>query len=81
MFFFARVQQLEAEFARLKRTPLLYVAGMIRSLHYAAMTTLAHHGTTNPEDVHLLEPWLEAWSVRNATKRGERKGFLSFCLS
>ena len=48
---------------RLKRSPLLDVAGMIRSFHYAAMTALAHHGATNPEDVQMLEPWLEAWSV------------------
>ncbi len=46
---------------RLKRSPLLDVAGMIRSFHYAAMTTLVHHGATNPDDIPLLEPWLEAW--------------------
>jgi len=46
---------------RLKRSPLLDVAGMICSFHYAVMTTLVHHGTTNPDDIPLLEPWLEAW--------------------
>jgi maltose alpha-D-glucosyltransferase/alpha-amylase len=48
---------------RLKRSPLVDVAGMIRSFHHAAMTALAHHSTTNPEDTHLLEPWLEAWYI------------------
>jgi maltose alpha-D-glucosyltransferase/alpha-amylase len=48
---------------RLKRSPLLDVASMIRSFHYAAMTTLIQHRTDNPDDAHLLEPWLEAWSV------------------
>ena len=46
---------------RLKRSPLLDVAGMIHSFHYAAMTTLAHHSASNPEDTLMLEPWLEAW--------------------
>jgi len=48
---------------RLKRSPLLDVAGMIHSFHYAAMTTLVQHGASHPDDVPLLEPWLEAWYV------------------
>jgi len=48
---------------RLKRSPLLDVAGMIHSFHYAAMTTLVHHGASHPEDIPLLGPWLEAWSI------------------
>jgi maltose alpha-D-glucosyltransferase/alpha-amylase len=48
---------------RLKRSPLRDVAGMIHSFHYATMTTLIHHGATHPDDIPLLEPWLEAWYV------------------
>ena len=48
---------------RLKRSPLQDVAGMIHSFHYAAMTTLVHHGASHPEDIPLLETWLEAWSI------------------
>jgi len=46
---------------RLKRSPLRDVAGMIHSFHFAAMTTLVHHGTVHPDDLPWLEPWLEAW--------------------
>jgi maltose alpha-D-glucosyltransferase/alpha-amylase len=48
---------------RLKRSPLLDVAGMIRSFHYAAMTTLTNHGAMSPDDARLLESWLEAWYI------------------
>ncbi|MBC7962941.1 MAG: maltose alpha-D-glucosyltransferase [Steroidobacteraceae bacterium] len=48
---------------RLKRSPLRDVAGMIHSFQYAAMTTLIHHGASHPDDLALLEPWLEAWYV------------------
>lgn len=48
---------------RLKRSPLRDVVSMIHSIHYAAMTTLAHHAASHPEDSALLEPWLEAWYV------------------
>lgn len=48
---------------RLKRSPLRDVAGMIHSFHFAAMTALIHHGTNHPDEITLLEPWLEAWHV------------------
>jgi maltose alpha-D-glucosyltransferase/alpha-amylase len=48
---------------RLKRSPLRDVAGMIHSFHFATMTTLIHHGSTHPDDIPLLEPWLEAWYI------------------
>jgi maltose alpha-D-glucosyltransferase/alpha-amylase len=46
---------------RLKRSPLRDVASMIHSFHYATTTTLIHHGAAHPDDIPLLEPWLEAW--------------------
>ena len=48
---------------RLKRSPLRDVASMIYSIHYAAITTLQHHGSSHPDDVALLDSWLEAWYV------------------
>jgi maltose alpha-D-glucosyltransferase/alpha-amylase len=48
---------------RLKRSPVRDVAGMIHSFHFATMTTLIHHGSTHPDDIPLLKPWLEAWYI------------------
>jgi maltose alpha-D-glucosyltransferase/alpha-amylase len=48
---------------RLKRSPLRDVAGMIHSFHFATMITLNHHDSTHPDDIQLLEPWLEAWYI------------------
>jgi maltose alpha-D-glucosyltransferase/alpha-amylase len=48
---------------RLKRSPLRDVASMIYSIHYAAMTTLQHHGSSHPDDAVLLDSWLEVWHV------------------
>ncbi|MDZ4185683.1 MAG: maltose alpha-D-glucosyltransferase [Desulfuromonadales bacterium] len=48
---------------RLKRSPLRDVASMIYSIHFAAMTTLQHHGSSHPDDAALLDAWLEAWYV------------------
>ena len=48
---------------RLHRSPLRDVAGMITSFHYAALTTLVQHADSNPDDLELLRPWLEAWYI------------------
>ncbi len=45
---------------RMKRSPFVDVAGMIRSFNYAAMTAL-HQGTARPEDVPRLRPWARSW--------------------
>ena len=37
---------------------------MIRSFHYAAMTTLIHHtAAATSDEVQLLDRWLEVWST------------------
>ncbi len=48
---------------RLKHSPLQDVAGMIHSFHFAAMTTLVQYNAGPPDDMLMLEPWLEAWYV------------------
>jgi maltose alpha-D-glucosyltransferase/alpha-amylase len=46
---------------RFKRNPLRDVAGMLRSLQYAAQSAL-HDGRRRPEDLARLDPWADAWA-------------------
>ena len=51
---------------RLKRSPLLDVAGMIRSFHYAAHSALIHQVPLAPrpeDDLPLLQHWAQYWYV------------------
>jgi maltose alpha-D-glucosyltransferase/alpha-amylase len=50
---------------RLKRSPLVDVAGMLRSFDYASwywLVNAATEGIVRIEDVPLLEPWVRLWA-------------------
>jgi maltose alpha-D-glucosyltransferase / alpha-amylase len=46
---------------RAKFSPLKDVAGMLRSLSYAAYSGLSNHAARRPEDWKSLEPWARLW--------------------
>ncbi|OGS21731.1 MAG: maltose alpha-D-glucosyltransferase [Elusimicrobia bacterium RIFOXYA2_FULL_39_19] len=46
---------------RLKKSSLKDIAGMIRSLHYAAYTSLIKHQTIKTEDFKEMEEWMLLW--------------------
>ena len=46
---------------RAKLSPLRDVAGMLRSLNYAAYAGLIAHSARRPEDWESLEPWARLW--------------------
>ncbi len=46
---------------KLKRSPITDVAGMTRSFHYAAYTSLLKQASIRPEDISRLEPWADLW--------------------
>jgi maltose alpha-D-glucosyltransferase / alpha-amylase len=46
---------------RLKRSPVVDIAGMVRSFHYAAYTFLFRHFLFRSDDISSLEPWADLW--------------------
>jgi maltose alpha-D-glucosyltransferase/alpha-amylase len=46
---------------RIKRSPLHDVAGMMRSLYYAAYDALLQKTDIRGRDIHFLEPWAQVW--------------------
>ncbi|MCU7495221.1 MAG: maltose alpha-D-glucosyltransferase [Ignavibacteria bacterium] len=46
---------------RLKYTAMRDVAGMVRSLHYAVYSVFFQRSKIRPEEVSLMQPWIEPW--------------------
>jgi len=46
---------------RLKKSPFVDVAGMMRSFHYASYTSLFKHVLYESDDISSLEPWDDLW--------------------
>lgn len=58
--FQSRPEHILAE-RKMKRSPLVDVAGMIHSFRSAAYRALMDRASVRPEDQKLLEPWRELW--------------------
>jgi len=46
---------------RLKKSPLVDIAGMVRSFHYAAYYSLFNHALKDLKDMENLEKWADLW--------------------
>lgn len=51
---------------RLKNSPLIDVAGIIRSLHYVSYKSLFTQSSLKSDDIPLLESWADIWYKFNA---------------
>jgi len=46
---------------RLKRSPFMDVAGMVKSFHYAVQTVFSRKVSLRPESEEVLTPWSDIW--------------------